>query len=118
MDGAMIETLLVVVPDGPLARVPHAALSDGKRLGELIRDDPQLAVTSRVLLASRGRRGDAGKQQETGFAVDDHLGEPSDISGDHRHFTGERLEGRASADEFFVMSNLVAKIDELIAAKA
>ena len=27
-------------------------------------------------------------------------------------------EGRASADEFFVMSNLVAKIEELIAAKA
>ena len=27
-------------------------------------------------------------------------------------------EGRASADEFFIMSNLVAKIDELIAEKA
>lgn len=26
-------------------------------------------------------------------------------------------EGRASADDFFVMSNLVAKIEELIAAK-
>ncbi len=41
---------------------------DGRQLGELIRKDAQLAATQLVLLTSQGRRGDAKKMREAGFA--------------------------------------------------
>jgi acyl carrier protein len=48
------------------------------------------------------------------FAIDKRFG----IKMPVEQWMEDVNEGRASADEFFVMSNLVAKIDELIAAKA
>lgn len=41
---------------------------DGVALGAKIRDDPKLAATHRVLLTSQGRRGDAKKMRDSGFA--------------------------------------------------
>ncbi len=41
---------------------------DGRQLGERIKQDAQLAATKLVLLTSQGRRGDAEKMQEAGFA--------------------------------------------------
>jgi len=48
------------------------------------------------------------------FAIDKRFG----IKMPVEQWMEDVNEGRASADEFFVMSNLVAKIDELISAKA
>lgn len=48
------------------------------------------------------------------FAIDKRFG----IKMPVEQWMEDVNEGRASADEFFIMSNLVAKIDELIAAKA
>ena len=48
------------------------------------------------------------------FAIDKRFG----IKMPVEQWMEDVNEGRASADEFFVMSNLVAKIEELIAAKA
>jgi acyl carrier protein len=48
------------------------------------------------------------------FAIDKRFG----IKMPVEQWMEDVNEGRASADEFFVMSNLVTKIDELIAAKA
>jgi CheY-like chemotaxis protein/HPt (histidine-containing phosphotransfer) domain-containing protein len=42
---------------------------DGARLAALIQADPQLAGTRMVLLTAQGRRGDAKKMQEAGFAA-------------------------------------------------
>ncbi len=41
---------------------------DGRQLSELIQKDRQLTTTRLVLLASQGRRGDAKKMQQVGFA--------------------------------------------------
>jgi CheY-like chemotaxis protein/HPt (histidine-containing phosphotransfer) domain-containing protein len=62
---------------------------DGARLGALIRDDAQLAVTRRVLLTSQGRRGDAEKMRDSGFAG--YLSKPvnqSDLYNVLRHVAG------------------------------
>lgn len=48
------------------------------------------------------------------FAIDKRFG----IKMPVEQWMEDVNEGRASADEFFIMSNLVAKIDELIAEKA
>ena len=48
------------------------------------------------------------------FAIDKRFG----IKMPVEQWMEDVNEGRASADEFFIMSNLVAKIDEQIAAKA
>jgi len=47
------------------------------------------------------------------FAIDKRFG----IKMPVEQWMEDVNDGRASADEFFIMSNLVAKIDELIAAK-
>ncbi len=41
---------------------------DGARLEAIIREDAQLKATRMVLLTSQGRRGDAKRMQEAGFA--------------------------------------------------
>ncbi|HUT48385.1 MAG TPA: acyl carrier protein [Alphaproteobacteria bacterium] len=48
------------------------------------------------------------------FAIDKRFGVKMPVE----QWMEDVNDGRASADEFFVMSNLVAKIEELIAAKA
>lgn len=48
------------------------------------------------------------------FAIDKRFG----IKMPVEQWMEDVNEGRASADEFFIMSNLVTKIDELIAQKA
>jgi hypothetical protein len=42
---------------------------DGETLGRLIRDDPQLAPTRRVMLTSAALRGDAARLRDAGFAA-------------------------------------------------
>jgi len=48
------------------------------------------------------------------FAIDKRFG----IKMPVEQWMEDVNEGRASADEFFIMKNLCAKIDELVAAKA
>jgi PAS domain S-box-containing protein len=52
---------------------------DGETLGRLIRDDPQLAPTRRVILTSAALRGDASRMREAGF--DAYLTKP--LKEDH-----------------------------------
>jgi CheY-like chemotaxis protein len=52
---------------------------DGETLGRLIRDDPQLASTRRVMLTSAALRGDASRLREAGF--DAYLTKP--LKEDH-----------------------------------
>ena len=48
------------------------------------------------------------------FAVDKAFG----IKIPHEKWTEEINEGRASAEDYFILSNLCARIDELVAEKA
>ena len=50
---------------------------------------------------------------DTVFAIDKEFG----IKIPHEKWTQEVNEGKASTEEYFVMKNLCAKIDALIAAK-
>ncbi len=65
---------------------------DGETLGRLIRDDPELASTRRVMLTSAALRGDAARMREAGF--DAYLTKP--LKEDHIRRCLASLRGNAT----------------------
>ncbi len=65
---------------------------DGETLGRLIRDDPRLAPTRRVMLTSAALRGDAARMREAGF--DAYLTKP--LKEDHIRRCLAALRGAAA----------------------
>jgi len=68
---------------------------DGETLGRLIRDDPQLTRTRRVMLTSAALRGDAARMREAGF--DAYLTKP--LKEDHIRRCLAALRGNGPAPD-------------------
>ncbi|GAB1393533.1 hypothetical protein MASR1M60_16960 [Rhodocyclaceae bacterium] len=67
---------------------------DGETLGRLIRDDPELTSTRRVMLTSAALRGDAARMRDAGF--DAYLTKP--LKEDHIRRCIASLRGNGTAD--------------------